>query len=187
MTNYKIILIISAMLLISFSCSKKSCDKSAKEKKCCSIEKNAIAIVQATAGNKVSGVVYFQQKEKKVNVTANIEGLTPNQKHGFHIHQYGDISALNGTSAGGHYNPKGVAHSLPHSTGEKHLGDLGNLSANAEGKANLVLSLNDISLCCSKNSIIGRSIIIHKNEDDGGQPTGNAGPRIGMGVIGISK
>ena len=177
MKNCKVILTIFSIILMLFSCSKK----------CCSLDKNAVAVVQSTSGNNVSGIVHFQQRNNTIKVVAAIQGLMPNQKHGFHIHQYGDISAVDGTKAGGHYNPEGVAHNLPHSQKERHLGDLGNLSANAEGMASLVLLLSNVSLCCAKNSIIGRSVIIHQNEDDGGQPTGNAGPRIAMGVIGISK
>ena len=197
MRKYKalslLIILIFASSFVFTSCKKncsdkkKSCDKTAR-KECSTKEKNAVAIIQPTSGNNIKGIVYFKKTNKKIEITATVEGLTPNQKHGFHIHEYGDISSLDGTSAGGHYNPKGVQHQLPDGKDERHLGDLGNLSANAEGKATFSLTVDGISLCTSKNnSIVGRSVIVHQKEDIGAQPTGNAGPRIGMGVIGIAK
>ncbi len=160
----------------SKKCGKKACDKATKK---------AIAVIQATAGNNVSGTIIFQQENEVINITGNITGLNPGQKHGIHVHEFGDISAEDASSAGGHYNPKDVKHSLVDSS-ERHLGDLGNLQADAQGNASLNLSLSN-RLLCHKKSVIGRAVIIHEKEDDGGQPTGNAGARIGAGVIGVAK
>jgi Cu-Zn family superoxide dismutase len=103
-----------------------------------------------------------------------------------HIHQWGDITGMDGKTTGGHYNPKSHDHGLP----EKHLrhaGDLGNLQADASGKAKYELTVDNLSIAGSKNPIVGRGVIIHAKKDDGGQPTGNAGARIAQGVIGIRK
>jgi Cu-Zn family superoxide dismutase len=145
----------------------------------------AVCVLHPTEGNKVNGTVYFTKTDSGVQVTVNIEGLAPG-KHGFHIHEFGDCSAVDGTSAGGHFNPGGHEHGSPNSE-MRHKGDLGNVEANEEGVAQMEyldkhLKLNGI------NSIIGRSIIVHADEDDlTSQPTGNAGARVACGVIGIVK
>src|SRR5215475_13621448 len=75
----------------------------------------AIAVLHPTAGQQCRGVVRFTQEGDSVKVAADLEGLTPNQKHAFHIHQYGDCSSTDGMSAGGHYNPEAHQHGLPES------------------------------------------------------------------------
>ncbi len=143
-----------------------------------------IAVLQPTAGNEVTGTISFTQTGDKVTVEANVSGLKPNAKHGFHIHEYGDVSSPDGSSAGGHYNPEGHDHALP-TTETRHAGDFGNLEADAEGNATLTLTVDNITLVDDDTAIIGRGVIVHADPDDGGQPTGNAGPRIAMGVIGV--
>jgi superoxide dismutase, Cu-Zn family len=145
----------------------------------------AVCVLHPTEGNNVSGLVTFMQTGDGVMIVADVEGLTQG-KHGFHIHQYGDCSAPDGTSTGGHFNPTNKMHGSPEAE-ERHVGDLGNLIADDNGKAHYerldkVISLN------GKNSIIGRGIIVHAGEDDFvTQPTGNAGARVADGVIGIAK
>jgi Cu-Zn family superoxide dismutase len=143
-----------------------------------------IAVLNPTQNNKVTGIVTFSKVELGVKVVADIKGLTPGA-HGFHIHQFGDCSAPNADSAGGHYNPAGKPHGAPES-GERHAGDLGNLVADGSGKAYLERTDSIISLS-GLTSIIGRGIIIHEASDDmTTQPTGNAGARVACGVIGIA-
>lgn len=137
--------------------------------------------VSPTEGNKVFGVVTFFQEEDGVRILADVGGLTPG-KHGFHVHEHGDCSAKDGASAGGHFNPTGKKHGGPDSQ-ERHVGDFGNLEANDIGIARYdridkVVSLN------GKNSIIGKSIVIHSGQDDlETDPSGNSGARIACGVI----
>lgn len=145
-----------------------------------------VAVLHSTAGNKAHGVVKFYQAGPLVKVVADIEGLNPNQLHAFHIHEFGDCSSPDGSSAGGHYNPEGHQHGLT-SASQRHAGDLGNVQADAEGKAHYEISVDNISLVGMKNPIIGRGVIVHAKTDDGGQPVGNAGPRIACGVIGVAK
>jgi len=148
---------------------------------------HAIAVLQPTEGNKAKGTVTFEALAgNKVKVTARVEGLEPNSRHGFHIHEFGDISSANGTAAGDHYNPEGHMHALPE-TGARHAGDLGNLEANEEGIAQYEITVENITLAGAKNPIVGRGLIVHAKPDDGGQPTGNAGPRIAQAVIGVAK
>ena len=148
----------------------------------------AVAAVHPTEGNTAAGVVRFTETEGGVHVTATITGLMPNAMHGFHIHQYGDCSAPDGTSAGGHYDPAMTGmHGLPESEGEKHAGDLGNLTADENGTAAYDALAPGVTIAGSANPILGRAVIVHALPDDGGQPTGNAGARIGCGVIGVAN
>lgn len=146
----------------------------------------AVAAIHSTQGNKCHGTVQFSQIGDKVKVVATIEGLTPNQKHAIHIHETGDCTSADGMSAGGHYNPEGHQHGLA-AAAKRHAGDLGNLQADAQGKAHYELTVDNISIVGMKNPILGRAVIVHAKEDDGGQPVGNAGARLGCGVIGIAK
>jgi superoxide dismutase, Cu-Zn family len=148
--------------------------------------KQLVATIQPTAGNKCAGFVRFIEVGHVVYVYAEISGLTPNEKHAMHIHEFGDGTSNDGMRAGGHYNPEDKAHGLP-GTGERHAGDLGNLQADASGKAVYRGEFNDLSMVGVKNPIVGRGVIIHAKPDDGGQPVGNAGARIGFGVIGVGN
>ena len=145
----------------------------------------AICVVTPTEGYDVKGLVTFTQTDSGILIIAEIEGLTEG-KHGFHIHEWGDISKSDATSAGGHFNPDGADHA-GHKDVVRHAGDLGNLTADKNGKAYYEETDNLISFS-GKNNIIGRSIIIHVDEDDlVSQPTGDAGGRVAAGVIGIAK
>lgn len=147
--------------------------------------KALIAVLQPTAGNDVSGQVIFKDLgDGKVEVTAKVEGLKPDSKHGFHVHEYGDLTADDGTATGGHFNPEGHDHGLPE-TEVRHAGDFGNLEANSEGMAEFKLVVDNITLTKGANAVLGRGVIVHAKMDDGGQPTGNAGPRIAQAVIGV--
>lgn len=145
----------------------------------------AIAVITATKGNSVHGVVIFEEVENGVRVVANLKGLTPG-KHGFHIHVFGDISSNDGSSAGGHFNPAGMPHSMPTSE-KRHAGDMGNIEADKDGNAHLEY-IDPVMKLDGTFSIIGRAVIVHEKEDDfTTQPTGNAGARVGQGVIGIAQ
>jgi Cu-Zn family superoxide dismutase len=130
-------------------------------------------------------MVAFTKMENGIQVVAHVEGLTPGD-HGFHIHEYGDCSAPDATSAGGHFAPLGKPHGAPTST-DRHVGDLGNITAGEDGAAHL--EWLDTHLAFSgPQSILGRAVIVHADPDDlTSQPTGNAGGRVACGVIGIAK
>lgn len=147
--------------------------------------KQAIAVMNATEGSKVKGVVGFVKDGKGVRITANIEGLSPGP-HGFHIHEFGNCTSPEANSAGGHFNPTDMPHAGPKAE-KRHAGDLGNLEADKNGLARLEVTDNMISLGGPK-SIIGRSVIVHAQADDfKTQPTGASGARVACGVVGISK
>ncbi len=140
----------------------------------------ATAAVAPTQGSSVAGDVTFTAGKSGVHVVADLTGLTPGE-HGFHIHEKGDCSAPDGTSAGGHFNPAGHPHGAPGAA--SHAGDLGNITAGADGKAHLEADFPSMSMA-GADSIIGRAVIVHAGVDDlKTQPTGNAGGRLACGVI----
>jgi Cu-Zn family superoxide dismutase len=146
----------------------------------------AIAVLHATAGNKVSGTVTFTEEADGVRVRAEITGLAPG-KHGFHVHEFGDCSASDLASAGGHFNPTNKPHAGPDDA-ERHVGDMGNVEADASGAAKLDYVDHEISLANDQRSVIGRSVIVHAKADDlKSQPSGDSGARIACGVIGVAK
>ena len=145
----------------------------------------AVAQLQPTKDSKVSGTVTFTKAAAGVKLSAHLSGLTPGL-HGFHLHEYGDCSAPDGASAGGHFNPTGDPHAAP-SEAHRHTGDLGNVEAKADGTADLEYVDAKASFE-GDSSILGRGVIVHANADDlKTQPTGNAGGRVACGVIGAAK
>lgn len=143
--------------------------------------KRAIAILNPTKGNMVNGTVTFEAVEGGVRIVAKIDQLTPG-KHGFHIHEFGDCSAPDGASAGGHFNPTHKKHGGPDSL-ERHVGDLGNLVADEKGHA-VYERVDSLISLEGPDTIIGRSIVVHALPDDyTTQPTGNSGGRVACGVI----
>ena len=140
--------------------------------------------IEAKSGSKLSGKATLTEVEGGVKVSLSVEGVAPGGDHGAHVHEKGDCSAPDGASAGGHFNPAGNEHALP-TTVKRHLGDLGNLTIAKDGKGSLEITIPGANLKAGDpNSFAGKSIIVHAKKDDGGQPTGNAGGRIGCGVIG---
>jgi Cu-Zn family superoxide dismutase len=145
----------------------------------------AVAVLHPTRGNTAEGTVTFTRMKGGVKVEADVTGLSPG-KHGFHIHEYGDCSAADGTSAGGHYNPTGQPHAGPDQE-KRHMGDLGNIEADGNGNAHYE-RLDSHLMLDGPNTIIGRGVIVHAGADDlTSQPSGAAGPRVACGVIGVAK
>lgn len=141
-------------------------------------------------GENVKGCVIFTQEGDVVKVTGQVTGLTQGQ-HGFHVHQFGDYTGGCGTT-GGHFNPSKKNHGAPVDA-DRHAGDLGNIEAGSDGVAKVDITDKVIQLT-GPNSIIGRAIVVHADEDDLGKgghddslTTGHAGARLSCGVIGIGK
>lgn len=145
----------------------------------------AVADLQPTQGSNVSGTATFVERSGKILVDARVKGLTPGQ-HGFHIHEKGDCSGPDAMSAGGHYNPTSEPHGGPDSA-RHHAGDLGNLTADANGDASASTTLDTARFNLGKlgaNTIAGRALVIHADPDDlSGQPAGNSGKRVACGII----
>ena len=145
-----------------------------------------ISVLHPTASNQVSGTVTFTAVAGGVQIHAEIAGLTPG-KHGFHIHEFGDCSAADASSAGAHFNPTNQPHAGPDAAA-RHEGDMGNVEADASGNAKLDYVDHQISLANDAKSAIGRSVVVHAKPDDlKTQPSGDSGARIACGVIGWAK
>jgi len=146
---------------------------------------HAVAVLHPTQGNTVEGTVHFLAVAGGVNVKASLKGLAAGS-HGFHVHEFGDCTAPDATSAGGHFNPRGEPHGAP-TDAHRHAGDLGNIQATSDGTATLEWTDPQMKLDGS-DGVAGHAVIIHANADDlKTQPTGNAGGRVACGVIGVAK
>ena len=136
--------------------------------------------LQPTRGNSAAGNVWFIAEGDDIRVRGRVSGLTPNQEHGFHVHEKGDCGSGDGMSAGGHYNPTGKPHGPPGS--EHHAGDLPALKADAAGNA--VVDARLRPAVGGPAAFAGKALIVHAAADDyTTQPTGNSGARIACGVI----
>ena len=139
------------------------------------------ATLEPRSGSQVSGKVSFTPVGDKLLVEAHVTGLTPGE-HGFHVHEAGDCSAPDASSAKGHFNPMSKAHGH-HASDEHHGGDMPNLIANAQGEAKFTAELRGLSLS-GPTGVVGRSVVIHADPDDyKSQPAGNSGKRVACGVI----
>ena len=142
-----------------------------------------VAALQPTAGNQASGTVWFVQQGPDVLVRGRVSGLKPNQEHGFHVHEKGDCSAPDATSAGAHLNPDGKPHGPQ--TGPHHAGDMPALKADASGTAEFRATVQGSVLNGAPGDFAGKGLVVHAAPDDyTTQPTGNSGARIACGVIG---
>jgi len=156
--------------------------------------KKQIKAIAVFDTKEIKGIVYFTEdlKNNNVIIDINIKGLKKNSKHGFHVHECGDMSDKC-ESMCAHFNPKNKNHGGPDSK-ERHVGDLGNLITDKNGIASYRQVDNVIKLRGTKSNIIGRGLIIHADEDDCGLgnekdslTTGHAGKRIACAVIGYAK
>jgi Cu-Zn family superoxide dismutase len=154
---------------------------------------SAIAVFQGMGG--VYGTVKFIEQSNGVDIIIQLSGLKKNGYHGFHVHEYGDLSD-GCNSACAHFNPYNKTHGCP-GMSERHVGDLGNVVTDMFGNAVYKTFDNVIKLSGYKSNIIGRMLILHEDPDDCGQAqgslkaeslkTGNAGKRIACAVIGYAK
>ena len=148
--------------------------------------KTAKAVITATdAGAAVLGEVNFVEKGEGVEATAHLAGVLAGM-HGFHVHENGSCADA-GQAAGAHFNPDSHEHGLLAKDGlaGAHAGDLGNITINADGSGDYSDFLKGLNLSEGKYNITGKAVILHEKVDDFGQPTGNAGGRIGCGIIEI--
>ena len=144
----------------------------------------AVALITATQeGSQVNGEAVFEETPEGLDVEVRVANVPPG-KHGFHIHDKGDCSD-HGNAAGGHYNPDNVMHGLTTKDGfeHAHAGDFGNIEIKEDGTGALKFFVPHLTLTGGKYNVEGKAVILHEKEDDFGQPTGNAGARIGCGVI----
>jgi len=146
---------------------------------------SARSSLQPVADSGVGGDLRFVIEDGAVRVTGTLTGLKPGGTHAFHIHEFGDCSAPDATSAGGHFNPAAAAHGDRAAGGEHHAGDIPNQVADANGEAIVDQRLEGLQIGGGGElDIVGRGVIVHADADDyTTQPTGNAGGRLACGVI----
>lgn len=144
----------------------------------------AVANLAAASGSLVSGRLTLTPIAGGVRIAGDIGGLAPGSSHGFHIHEKGDCSAADASSAGGHFNPGASAHGRA-GTAPHHAGDIDNIRADADGVARVDVQVAGVALGGGGgNDIASRALVVHAVADDyASQPAGNAGARIACGVI----
>lgn len=148
---------------------------------------SAVADLQPTEGSEVTGRVTLTPNGTTMQVVADVQNLSEGM-HGFHIHENGACGpgedGTPGGAAGGHFNPEGTPHGAPSDPAdEHHIGDMGNIQADASGRAQVDTSFAFLSFD-GDASVVGKAIVIHAGRDDmTSQPSGAAGNRVACGVI----
>jgi len=153
-----------------------------------STAQEAVANLASASGSLASGKLVLKPMGDGVHISGDIGGLGPGDARGFHIHEKGDCSAADASSAGGHFNPEAQPHGRA-GQGPHHAGDSDNIVADANGVAHVDAHVSGVTLGGgAANDIAGRAIIVHAAADDyASQPTGNAGARVACGVIRVVK
>ncbi|HRK55567.1 MAG TPA: superoxide dismutase family protein [Cyclobacteriaceae bacterium] len=144
----------------------------------------AMATMNSASGSTASGTASFTQTgDRTVRMSIQMTGLTPGE-HALHLHEKGDCSAPDATSAGGHWNPGGMQHGK-RGVDEYHAGDVINLIADADGNVSWSEEIEGWSIGGDESTnILNKGVIVHEKVDDFvTQPTGAAGGRIACGVI----
>lgn len=142
----------------------------------------AVSDIHSVKYQKASGIIKIEELKDEIKVTTDLQGLKPNSRLGFHIHENGVCEGPDYKSAGDHLNPDKHDHGRPE-TSERHLGDMGNIVTNAVGISKQVILLPKSSLT-DMDKIIGKAVLIHEKADDlKSQPAGNSGDRIACGLI----
>ncbi|XP_067303447.1 copper chaperone for superoxide dismutase-like [Pseudorasbora parva] len=142
------------------------------------------AVAMVSGAGLVQGVVRFLQlSQDRCLIDGTIDGLNPGA-HGLHVHELGDLTR-DCMSCGDHFNPFRKQHGAPQDS-DRHVGDLGNITAGPDGRASFRLEDAQIKVW----DVIGRSLVVDSGEDDlgrGSHPlskiTGNSGERLACGII----
>lgn len=176
-----------ALLCLTFN---QSCKEEVKKEKGTTKAMTAKKIkmtLEPKSESTVNGTVAFTEEEDgKIRMVAMLEGLEPGTTHAIHIHEKADCSSPDGKSTGGHWNPTAKPHGKWGDAAGFHKGDIGNLTAEENGRAFIELSTDEWCIGCgdSNKDILGKAIIVHAGTDDfTTQPTGAAGGRVSCGGI----
>src|SRR5690606_24831997 len=147
---------------------------------------SAVAQLESRSGSMATGQLELRAGDNGVSITGEVAGLTAGSEHAFHVHEVGDCSAPDASSAGGHFNPAGAPHGPPTvAPNERHLGDMPNVVADTNGASAVTASVRGATLRDGgPNDLIGKALVVHEKRDDYmTQPSGDAGGRIACGVI----
>lgn len=150
----------------------------------------AQASLASKSNSTVTGNAIFAYVNGVATLEVAVSGASPGE-HGIHIHQTGDCSAADASSAGGHWNPDMHNHGsgAPDASASSHLGDLGNIVVAADGKGTLTISKAEWTIGTGATTdVVGHAIVVHAYEDDlvtqnGDAGPGNSGGRQACGVI----
>ena len=144
----------------------------------------ADAVIDPAASGAVTGSLRFHQDGDVMRITGALKGLDPG-RHGLHVHAVGDCSAPDAASAKGHFAPDGDPHGSPERPNDlHHVGDLGNITADENGVAEVDKADTEMTLEAGDYTVLNRAVIVHAQPDDlTSQPSGDAGDRIGCGVV----
>ena len=179
----------SLLLLIGLSFTMISCERAQQQLSPIATPpmKKATAPIDPTNDSGLTGMAVFTQDGDQITLTVEIQNASPGL-HAVHIHEKGDCSAPDGTSAGGHWNPTDVAHGK-WGEGEFHLGDIGNITVGEDRTGTITLTTDLWEIGTGSDiDVVGKGMIVHADADDFvSQPSGNAGARIGCGVIVLSE
>ncbi len=146
--------------------------------------KTAEATISSASGSGLTGKATFTETGGTVKLVLTVENATPGP-HAVHLHQNGDCSKPDATSAGPHWNPTKNPHGK-RGEAQHHAGDMPNMEVGQDGKGRIELTVNEWKIGGSDTTanIINKAIIVHAKADDyKSQPAGNAGDRIGCGVV----
>lgn len=145
---------------------------------------DAMATLEPRSGSNATGTVSFwDMGSGNVRIKIDMTGV-PAGTHGFHVHEKGDCSAPDASSAGGHFNPTSMAHGAPDAEQPHHAGDLGNITADDKGEIHTTMNSRSVMLGSGNDSVMGKALVLHADRDDlTTQPSGNSGKRIACGVV----
>lgn len=188
MRSSRLVLLASTALVLSACGTTPPPRPAAPAAPLVSTAQQAEANLAAASASLVSGRLALVPDARGVHITGVIGGLQPLQTAAFHVHERGDCSAVDASSAGPHFNPTGQAHGR-NGAGAHHAGDMDNLRADAQGRVNVDVRLPAVTLGGgAATDIAGRALVVHANADDyRTQPAGNAGARIACGVIRVTR
>ena len=173
---------VSAGLCLAAGLALTACSALPGAGPAASVQLRATGVAQPNPAQPTAGSLHFSKVSDGVRVRGSISGLRPNAPHAFHVHEKGDCSAADASSAGGHYNPTGMPHGA-FNAAQHHVGDMPALSADGSGTAKVDFVSREFVLE-GPDTIVGKAVIVHANPDDyASQPSGNAGARIACGVI----
>ncbi len=140
------------------------------------------AMIEGRSGSALTGTATFTQSSGAVHIVVDVNNA-PEGVHAVHLHEKGDCAAPDASSAGGHFNPTHMSHGSPDSPNH-HAGDFGNMTVGNDGHGHLELDSTILTIAPGEMSVSGHAVVVHANADDmTTQPTGNAGGRIGCGVV----
>lgn len=144
----------------------------------------AQATLSPASGSNVTGTATFTEENGSITFEITAENLTPGE-HAVHLHEKGDCSAEDASSAGGHWNPAGEDHGK-RGTESFHRGDfVANMEVGEDGTGTLSMTVEDWTIGGpDSTNIVGKGVIIHAGADDfTSQPSGAAGGRVACGAI----